>query len=105
VGDLGFQQVGRGKFTRFGSTKPLFFVDEIGRAKRFEAETRFSELETAHGSMGNKVGRGRVDMVEAFMASSSSLSFLAEYPHGAMQAGTRTVHSIRRHCNVGRFGA
>lgn len=78
--NLGFQQVGRGEFTRFGSTNPRFFVDEIGRAKKFEAETRFSELETAHGSMGNEAGGGGVDMVEAFMASSSSSSFLAEYP-------------------------
>jgi hypothetical protein len=88
VGDLGFQQVGRGEFTRFGSTNPLFFVDEIEREKRFEAETRFSELESAHGSMGNEAGGGRVDMVEAFMASSSLSSFLAEYPHGAMQTRT-----------------
>ena len=77
--------MGREAFTQFGLTNPLFFVDDIGREKRFEAETRFSELETAHGSMGNKVGRGGVDMMEAFMASSSSLSFLAEYQHGAMQ--------------------
>jgi hypothetical protein len=81
VGDLGFQHVGREAFTQFGLKNPLFFVDEIERAKRFEAETRFSKLETAHGSMGNEVGGGRVDMVEAFMASSSSSSFLAEYPH------------------------
>ena len=88
MGDLGCQQVGCGEFTRFWLTNPLFFVDEIGRAKRFEAKTRFLELESAHGSMGNEAGGGGVDMVEAFMASSSLSSFLAEYPHGATQTRT-----------------
>ena len=88
MGDLGCQQVGRGEFTRFWLTNPLFFVDEIEREKRFEGETRFSELETAHGSMGNKAGGGGVDIVEAFMVSSLLSLFLAEYPYGATQTGT-----------------
>lgn len=55
--------------------------------KGIEAETSFSELKTAHGSMGNEGGGGGgIDMVEAFMASSST-SFMAEYPPWGTAAG------------------